>query len=185
MGGHVFIATSLDGRIATPDGGVEWLDVPEPPVGPDGTPDDAGWRDFIDGVDALVMGRNSFEKVLSFDVPWPYEIPVVVLSSVLEAVPDELAGRVEISSLGPADLVAHLAERGWRELYVDGGSVISSFLAAGLIDSLTVTQLPVILGPGIPLFGDEIDTTWLELLSSRSLSNGMVQTRYRVTGPPS
>lgn len=182
MAGHVFIATSLDGRIATPAGGVEWLDVPDAPVLPDGTPDDAGWHDFISGVDALVMGRGSFEKVRSFDVPWPYEIPVVVMSSTLRTVPDELADRVEISSLAPADLVAHLAERGWRELYVDGGKVISSFLAAGLVESLTITQLPVILGAGIPLFGDEIDTTWLELVSSRSLSNGMVQTRHRVVG---
>ena len=179
---HVFIAASVDGYSATPDGGVDWLDEPGEAVRPDGTPDDHGWPGFIERIDALVMGRGTFEKVLSFG-EWPYEIPVVVMTSSLasgELIPDHLAGKAEVSALGPAELVAQLADRGWHELYVDGGKVITAFLAADLIGELTITTIPVVLGDGIPLFGRLPASTTLELVSSRALSNGMVQTHYRV-----
>ncbi len=179
---HVFIAASVDGYIATPDGGVEWLDQPGEAVLADGTPDDHGWPGFIERIDALVMGRGTFEKVLSFG-EWPYEIPVVVMTSSASGglVPDHLVGKAEVTPLAPSDLVTALADRGWRELYVDGGKVITSFLGAGLIGEMTITTIPVVLGDGIPLFGRVPESTTLELVSSRALSNGMVQTHYRVT----
>lgn len=166
----------MDGFIATPEGGVEWLDD----VGPvDG---DMGWSDFIGGIDALVMGRGSFEKVLTFGF-WPYEVPVVVMSSTLKDVPAELADRpesstVEISDLGPNDLVAHLAERGWNNLYIDGGQLISSFMNEGLIERLTITTIPVVLGAGIPLFSNVNDLTWFDHVSAERFSNGLVSNIY-------
>ena len=183
MSCRVFIAASVDGYIAEADGGVGWLDVPPPPVLADGAPDDAGWGDFMAGVDALVMGRGTFEKVLTFG-EWPYEVPVVVVSSTLDTVPGHLAGSVEVSSLEPAALVGALAQRGWSGLYIDGGKLITSFLVEGLIDELTITRIPVVLGGGIPLFGELAESVWLDTVSSRVLSNGMVQTTYRVCPEP-
>ncbi|MEL6891117.1 MAG: dihydrofolate reductase family protein [Actinomycetota bacterium] len=179
MAGHVFIAVSVDGYIATVDGGVEWLDEPDVAVLDDGTPDDMGWTEFIDGIDALVMGRASFEKVLSFG-EWPYEVPVVVLSSTMTEVPAHLTDQAEVSALEPLVLVESLAARGWNELYVDGGRVVTSFLAAGLVSDLTITTVPVVLGGGIPLFGALPAPITLEHVMTRAFSNGMVQTRHRV-----
>jgi len=183
MSCQVFIAASVDGYIAEADDGVGWLDVPPPPVLADGSPDDAGWGEFMSGVDALVMGRGTFEQVLTFG-EWPYEVPVVVVSSTLDSVPDHLAGRVELSSLEPSALVAALEERGWSGLYIDGGKLITSFLGEGLIDGLTITTIPVVLGGGISLFGELSESVWLDTVGSRVLSNGMVQTSYRVCPEP-
>lgn len=172
MSCRVFIAVSIDGFIATADGGVEWLDDIEPVEG-----NDLGWSAFISGVDALVMGRGSFEKVLTFGF-WPYELPVVVMSSTLTGVPEELVGKVELSSLGPGELVGELADRGWSNLYIDGGKLISSFLNEGLIDSLTITTIPVVLGGGIPLFSNIDELTWLDHRTTEVFPNGLVSTTY-------
>ncbi len=174
MSSRVFIAVSIDGFIATADGGVEWLDDIEPVEG-----NDLGWSAFISEIDALVMGRASFEKVLTFGF-WPYEVPVVVASSTLTKLPDELTDKVEISSLAPRDLVTGLAERGWNNLYIDGGRLISSFLNEGLLDTLTITTIPVVLGNGIPLFSEIKSMTWLDHLSTEVFPNGLVSTTYRM-----
>lgn len=172
MSCRVFIAVSIDGFIATTDGGVEWLDDIEPVEG-----NDLGWSAFISGIDALVMGRGSFEKVLTFGF-WPYELPVVVMSSTLTDVPEELAGKVEISPLVPSELIDQLAQRGWSNLYIDGGRLISSFLNEGLIDTLTITTIPVVLGAGIPLFSNINELTWLDHGTTEVFPNGLVSTTY-------
>jgi dihydrofolate reductase len=171
----VFIAASLDGFIARPDGDIDWLHRPEY-AAHDG--DDWGYGNFIASVDALVMGRHSFEKVLSFP-SWPYDgTPVVVLTSRKLAIPAHLSDKVEPMSAAPAALVEDLAARGKEHLYIDGGITIQRFLRAGLIDEITLTQIPVLLGDGLPLFAAIGREIVLELIDSRHGDNGFVQSRY-------
>ena len=149
--GIVYIATSMDGFIARPDGDIDWLD-PDPqishPADVPGTGLQASYDQLMERVDVMVMGRGTYEKVLTFD-SWPYTVPVLVLSRSLAAGADE---RVEVVDTLDAAVsrVDQLASRG---VYVDGGQVIQSFLDADLIDEITVTRVPVIIGSGIPLFG--------------------------------
>lgn len=146
----VFIATSLDGFIARSNGDIDWLTA----ATPQGSTEDHGYHDFIAGIDVLVMGRGTFEKVLSFK-EWPYQMPVVVLSTRLlpEQIPSELQDKVEIHAGPVAELVNDLKQRGVSGVYVDGGQVIQAFLREGWIDELVITRIPILLGEGLPLFG--------------------------------
>lgn len=170
MKASVFIATSLDGFIARQDGALDWL-----PVG-GGEPH--GYPEFIATVDAIVIGRKTFETVLAFEV-WPYETkPVVVLSTTLSelTVPD---GAVcELMAGTPGEIVSRLTQRGMKHLYIDGGVTIQRFIAAGLIQHLTITRIPVLLGRGIPLFGSLSHDIRLEHLTTRSYPSGLVQSEY-------
>jgi dihydrofolate reductase len=173
----VYIAVSVDGFIARPDGDIEWLHKPEySPSAFDGL----GYDDFISTVDTIVMGRNTFEKALSFG-EWPYkEMPVLVLSSRPLEIPLQLEGKVRVDSGRPEDIVARLQSEGKRHLYVDGGATIQRFLQAGLIHEITITLIPVLLGGGIPLFGSSGDEVPLQLIAATSSGNGFVQIRYAV-----
>lgn len=172
MRASVFIATSLDGFIARPDGGLDWL-----PIG-GGEPH--GYAEFIASVDALVIGRGTFETVLAFD-EWPYGgKPVVVLSTTLSEVTVPPGAVCEVMSGDPSEIVARLARRGLKHLYVDGGVTIQRFLEAGLIQRMTITRIPVLLGAGIPLFGALSRDVWLEHVATRSFAGGMVQSEYVV-----
>ncbi len=146
--GHVFIAVSLDGFIARQDGDIDWL-MKQQTAG-----EDHGYDAFMASVDGLVMGRGSFEKVLSFN-DWPYHKPVVVLSRTLSDadIPGELRNKVRLSSLEPGELMRELGREGWQRAYVDGGKVIRSFLRVGLISDITLTHIPILIGEGLPLFG--------------------------------
>jgi len=174
--GHVFIATSLDGFIARPDGAIDWL--PEPESDPGET---YGYDRFMASVDGLVMGRNTFEKALTFGA-WPYSKPVVVMSRTLEpgSLPEDLEGQVEVSTLSPEALMHDLADRGWRRAYIDGGRIIQSFLRAGLITDMIVTRVPVLLGAGLPLFGEVDGDIRLRHAETRPYPSGLVQSRYLV-----
>ncbi len=172
----VFIATSVDGFIARPDGDVAWLHEVELIEGGD----DAGYGEFFALVDALVMGRGSFEKVLEFD-PWPYgEKPVIVLSKSLKEVPEELRDRVRIDASTPQEFVEKLSQDEYKHVYLDGGQVIRSFLRDGLVDEMTITTIPVLIGEGLPLFGKIEKDIKLKLLESKSWKNGFVQSKYQV-----
>lgn len=173
----VFIAQSLDGFIARPDHGLDWLEV-ETPEG-----EDFGYAALMERVDALVMGRNTFETVLGFDVPWPYgETPVVVLTSRPLEIPEALRGTVSRSGGTPDEVAAELAARGIREAYLDGGATIQRFLRAGLVSEMTISTIPVLIGAGIPLFGALDEDQPLELVEARGYEGGIVLSRYRV--PP-
>jgi len=174
----VFVGTSVDGFIARPNGGLDFLpaDGGEP----------HGYDEFIASVDAIVIGRNTFETVLTFE-EWPYgEKRVIVLSSRpldLSAVRD---GRIEQMSGSPDEIVAKLAASGARRLYVDGGITIQRFLRAGLVQRLIVTRVPVLIGQGIPLFGELPMDVVLQHVSTKHFPSGMVTTEYEISnGKPS
>lgn len=172
----VFIATSVDGFIARRDGDVAWLHEGEPL--PDG--EDAGYGALFNAIDALAMGLGSFKKVLSFGF-WPYENkPVIVLSKTLTEVPDHLPDVVRIDPAEPRAFVENCLEQGYKHIYLDGGQVIQSFLREGLVDEITITTIPILLGEGIPLFGEIARDIPLKLKESRSWQNGFVQSTYQV-----
>jgi dihydrofolate reductase len=173
--GHVFIATSLDGYIARPDGDIGWLLARDDPQ------EDHGYAAFIADKDAIVMGRGSYEKVATFD-PWPYDRPVFVLSRQLAGtpVPDRLRGKVRFADLAPLDAMRALEQEGVRRVYVDGGQVVQAFLRAGLIEDMVITTVPVLIGAGRKLFGELPGDRDLALVASRSFPSGLVRSTYRL-----
>jgi dihydrofolate reductase len=173
----VFIATSLDGFIARPDGSIDWLNEANTVV-PSG--EDCGYDEFMQLIDVLVMGRNTFEQVLSFDA-WPYgDRRVVVLSSKPLHLPAHLPATVSPSKEKPTELVRRLSSEGVKHLYVDGGITIQRFLSADLIDDMTITVIPVILGKGRPLFGPLEQDIPLTLVATKAYEFGFVQLKYLV-----
>ncbi|WP_417393083.1 dihydrofolate reductase family protein [Gimesia sp.] len=175
----VYIATSLDGFIARKDGALDWLPGIESPESPEG--EDYGYHEFMDSIDVLIMGRNTFETVLSFEGDWFYgNKRMIILSSHPVSIPGELSATVEASSCTPAELIKKLSEEGIQHVYVDGGITIQSFLKAGLIDELIITRIPILIGSGIPLFGEIDADIKLRHLQTQSFSNGLVQSRYQI-----
>jgi dihydrofolate reductase len=181
--GLVFIATTLDGKIARSDGSVDFLDEYQ-----NSASDDMGFSSFLDSVDALVMGRKSFDKVVSFgEEMWAYgPKPIYVWTRKVESVtiPSwlQVKGTVSPSSLSPRDLFDMLGRIGKENVYVDGGSTVREFLAEGLIQSLDIAVVPLILGPGIPLFVDHpsAKTVPLRHIRTKAYENGITQSRYEV-----
>ena len=174
MNVSVFIATSLDGFIARENGDLDWL--PDPGDGKE----DYGYREFMDTVDILVMGRNTFEKVLSFG-QWPYEDkPVVVLSSIPFEIPRDISETVESKSCSPTELVKYLSTRGANHVYIDGGKTIQGFMNEGLIQQIIITRVPVLIGSGISLFGRLNKDVKLHHVETRTFSTGLVQSTYKV-----
>jgi dihydrofolate reductase len=172
--GHVFIATSLDGFIARPDGGLDWLQVAN------AAGEDHGYDAFIASVDGIFMGRETFRVALGFD-PWPYALPLIVLSTRLEEsdLPPTLARQVSIAR-SVSGALAESAQRGWRRAYVDGGATIRSFLREGAVQDMVITRIPVLLGEGLPLFGSLPGDIALGHQGTRSFPSGLVQSRYEV-----
>jgi dihydrofolate reductase len=172
MKASVFIGTSLDGFIARPNGGLDFL----PPDG--GEPH--GYNEFIASVDAIVIGRNTFEIVLPMK-PWPYgDKRVVVLSSRPVDFSKVVGGVVEQMAGSPAEIVSKLAASGAHNLYIDGGITIQQFLRAGLIQRLIITRVPVLIGEGIPLFGSLPQDIRLRHIATRQYPSGLVSTEYHV-----
>ncbi len=171
----VYIATSLDGFIAKPDGDVEWLHDPSFTI----EGEDFGYSRFISSIDALIMGRKTFEKVLTFG-DWPYEKPVITLSSNSLIIAKELEGKIHLMNGSPSEVLNQATKKfGYKSFYIDGGTTIQRFLSAGLIDQLIITKIPVILGQGIPLFDKMNSNLNLELLDSTKFDNGFVQLTYQ------
>src|SRR5438093_8789051 len=142
-----------------------------------------GYDEFFASVDALVVGRNTFETVLELD-SWPYgSKPVFVLSSgPLRQAP--VGASVERMSGSPADIIATLADRGFEHIYVDGGVTIQRFLREGLIQRLTITRVPVLIGTGIPLFGAVDRDIRLKHIATSQYPSGLVKSEYEVIASP-
>jgi len=171
MTASVFIGVSVDGFIARKNDDLDFL------------PEDAephGYDEFIASVDAIVIGRKSFEKVLSFGT-WPYgERRVVVLSSHPLDLSKAVGGVVEQMAGSPAEIVSRLAASGAHNLYIDGGITIQGFLRAGAIQRLIITRVPVLIGEGVPLFGALPHDVRLRHVATRAYPSGLVQSEYEV-----
>jgi dihydrofolate reductase len=173
----VFVATSLDGFIARLDGSIDWLEAANKAV-PEG--EDCGFSRFFATIDLLVMGRHTFEQVKAFG-DWPYgRTPVLVLTRRHVDIPPALAGFVKSSNETPTELMQRMAMRGTRQVYVEGGLTVQTFIAAGLIDELTVTTIPILLGRGRPLFGQLTRDLQLEHQHTHAYPFGFVQSTYKV-----
>ncbi|MFN8574712.1 MAG: dihydrofolate reductase family protein [Gemmatimonadaceae bacterium] len=169
----VYIATSLDGFIARTDGGIDWL--PAPASGGE----DYGYSEFMNTVDALVMGRHTFELAMTFGT-WPYRKPVYVLTSRPESLPSLLPDRVRALSGSPREVVETVRRDGCQHVYVDGGNTIQRFLRAGLVNRMIITTIPVLIGTGIPLFGPLERDIALTHVGTRAYDDGLVQSEYRI-----
>jgi dihydrofolate reductase len=168
----VFIGTSLDGFIARPNGDLDFL--------PTGGGEPHGYNEFIASIDAIVIGRKTFETVLSFG-GWFYgDKRVVVLSSRPIDLSAVVGGVVEQMGGPPAQVVERLAASGARHLYIDGGDTIQRFLRAGLIQRLVITRVPVLIGQGVPLFGPLEHDIRLKHVTTRHFPSGLVQSEYTV-----
>ncbi|GIU46262.1 diacylglycerol kinase [Shewanella sairae] len=169
----VYIATSLDGFIADKNNQVDWLhDIPNP----DGS--DLGFGEFMARIDALVMGRNTLEIVLSFGIDWPYNKPVFVLSNTLTKVPEGLEGKVFLIKGELTEVIATLNSQGYQNLYIDGGKTIQGFLQHDLIDELIITTIPVLLGGGIPLFAELTAPLKFKHVKAERLVDCLVQNSF-------
>jgi len=167
----VFIGTSVDGFIARPNGDLDFL----PPGG--GEPH--GYKEFIATVDAIVIGRKTFETVLAME-DWPYGDKRVVVLSSRQLDLSANRGVVEQMAGAPAEIVSRLADSGARHLYIDGGITIQGFLRAGLIQRLIITRVPVLIGDGVPLFGTLPRDVQLRHIATRHYPSGLVQSEYEV-----
>jgi len=170
----VFIATSLDGYIADKEGSIDWLDMVPNPEG-----DPMGYFKFTANIDALVMGRSSFETVLGFDVDWPYKQPVFVLSNNLKSIPESHQDKAFLITGSLKEVLSQIHAKGYHRLYIDGGKTIQSFLKEDLIEDMIITTIPILLGGGIPLFGGLDSRLEFELIESKVCLNQMVQNHYR------
>lgn len=180
----VYIATSLDGYIADNDGKIDFLYTFQDPVD-----SDMGYAAFMQDVDALLMGRKTFETVLGFGIEWPYKKPVFVWTSVLKSIPIGLENKVYLISGSVADVLHAVHSKGHSILYIDGGHTIQSFLKEDLIDEMVITTVPLLLGSGIRLFGGDLAKPLMfKCAESAHFSNGLGQyrlIRYRSTATES
>lgn len=170
----VYIATSIDGYIADKNGGIDWLHEVENPEG-----SDLGFMEFMSGVDAIIMGRTTYETVLGFDVDWPYPVPVFVLSTTLRKVADGYEDKVFLVNGSIENVLQQVQDRGHKNIYIDGGRTIQSFLQKGLIDELCITTIPIVLGGGSPLFCDLETAQRFKLEKSEVLLNQLVKNTYK------
>ena len=170
MKASVFVGTSVDGFIARLDGGLDFL--PE-------NAEEHGYEAFIATVDALVIGRNTYETVLAFE-GWPYGKKPVFVLSTREIAPAPGGAVVERMSGEPAEIAKKLEASGAKHVYVDGGLTIQEFLRAGLIDDLTITRVPVLIGEGIPLFGRVLRDIPLRHVNTKQYKSGLVSSVYEV-----
>ncbi|OYW54418.1 MAG: deaminase [Rhodobacterales bacterium 17-64-5] len=173
--GHVFIATSLDGYIARPDGQLDWL------IRPEHAGEDHGYAAFMARIDAILMGRGTYEAVVGFD-PWPYDKPVLVLSRHLAGTepPDHLRSKVSFADLPPRAAMDQLGQQGAARVYVDGGQIVQAFLRQGLITDIVLSRLPVLIGAGRSLFGPTGGDIHLVHERTDTFPSGLVQSRYEV-----
>lgn len=169
-----FIAASIDGYIADKNGGLDWLySIPNPDN------NDMGFAKFMEKVDALVMGRTTFETVCGFDIEWPYNKPVFVLSNTLQTIPEKFTDKAFLVKGSLNKVLEHIHKKGFARLYIDGGKTIQNFLKEDLIDEICISTIPVILGEGIPLFTKIPVKLDFEYIESEVYLNAISQNYYR------
>ena len=170
----VFIARSMDGYIADSQGGLDWLNIiPNPDH------KDLGYESFMKEVDAIVMGRRTFQTVSSFDMKWPYSVPVFVLSSSPDIIPEDLQAKVELLNGTTGEILEQINQKGYMRLYIDGGLTIQRFLKEDLIDEIIITTIPILLGGGVSLFGELPEALEFEHVKSDLYLDALVQDRYK------
>ncbi|NKF49290.1 dihydrofolate reductase [Shewanella sp. WXL01] len=181
----VFIATSIDGYIATEDGNVDWLEQAGNQQADMSDNPDMGFNEYINSVDCMIMGRKCMEKIASFnltDEQWPYgKLPIYVLSRTMTKPPQNLVGKVEMVNDGIEALLSRLELQGLKHAYIDGGATICAFINLQLIERMIITQAPVVLGKGISLFNDIKSPVSVTQVSAQSYPNDFVQVSYRLS----
>ncbi|MGD1840008.1 MAG: dihydrofolate reductase family protein [Thermonemataceae bacterium] len=170
----VFIAKSLDGYIAGKNGELDWLYTILNPEN-----NDMGYNSLIEEIDAVVMGRTTFETVCSFGGDWPYSKHVFVLSNSLKDIPQKLNTKVTLMNGNPQEVLDKIYKKEYFKLYIDGGRTIQHFLREDLIDELRVTTIPVLLGGGFPLFGDLAAPMEFQHIASKVFLDQIVQNCYK------
>ncbi|MDH5796123.1 MAG: dihydrofolate reductase family protein [Anaplasmataceae bacterium] len=171
-----YIAVSLDGFIARDDHSIDWL--PKPDLNSN---EDYGFDDFFSSVDALVMGRNTYEIVVNSGYQWPYkEKKVFVLTNRNIEIADNIKEYVFSISGTPNEIINNLQQNNIQHIYIDGGKVIQSFLKLNLINEITITQIPILLGSGIPLFSKLNNDIYLSVISSKLYKNDLIKNHYQI-----
>lgn len=169
----VFIATSLDGYIADKNGKIDWLySIPNPDN------NDMGYVEFTNEIDALVMGRTTFETVMGFDVPWPYNKPVFVLSTTLREIPESHKNKAFLVKGTLTEILGQIHRKGYERLYIDGGKTIRNFLKDDLIDEMVLSTIPILLGGGASLFTELPKELQFELMETKTFLNQITQIHY-------
>lgn len=168
----MFVGTSLDGFIARADGAFDFL--------PSGGGEPHGYDEFMATVDALVIGRKTYETVLTLGA-WPYAAKPTFVLSTRPLAPAPVGAEVQRMSGSPAEVVSQLANRGIQHAYVDGGITIQQFLQARLIQRITITRVPVLIGTGIPLFGALPHDIALRHIATHQYASGLVKSEYEIT----
>ena len=165
----IYIAVSLDGCIARADGSIDWLDAMQLPG------EDYGYAEFFAAIDTIVLGRATSDRVLTFG-DWPFAgRKVVVLTH--RPLASKHGERGHDGALVP--LLRSLAAAGARRVYLDGGEAIRQGLRDDLVDEMTLSTVPILLGDGRPLFDRGLPESGWTLLSTRGFASGLVQSSYR------
>lgn len=187
----IFIAPSVDGYIATQDGGVHWLETAGTTVSEEEASSDLmthfnmSFPNYLQSVDCMIIGRKLMEVLSSFNLTpeqWPYgDTKIIALSSTIKEPPENLNNKVQMYSGPISELITKLENEGYKHTYIDGGTTITSFLNLQLINEMTLTQAPVLLGSGIPLFGKLDKQIRLEDAQATAFPNNFIEIKYKVT----
>jgi len=173
MSNIVYIGTSLDGHISAADGKMDWMSYVPIPEG-----DDLGFSKFMERVDAVVMGRKTFETLLEFGTGWHYPKPGIILTTTLKTVPEEFDAYVQLANGTPIEIIQLAKSQGFENLYIDGGMTIQQFLREDLIDEIIITEIPILLGGGDRLFGGLDQHLGFELTNTQILLNQLLRKHY-------
>lgn len=183
----VYIATSVDGYIAREDGSIDWLESSGKQDAEMGENADMGFGHFISSIDCLIMGRKTMEMLASFNLTpeqWPYrDVRIIALSNTVKEPPENLKHKVDMYSGDLMKLISKLEREGCKHAYIDGGKTIQAFLNLKLINEMTITLIPVLLGQGKPLFGTTTQDIKLEEAEATAFPNDSVQVQYKVSYP--
>lgn len=169
------VAVSLDGYIADKNGSVDWLSIV-----PTTDETQKDFTNFMNTVDCLVIGRNTFEVVKSFG-EWIYDKKVFVVSNSMTSIPNGYEDKIELINGLPSEIVKSIHNKGYNNLYIDGGKTIQNFLEEDLIDEMIISVVPIILGGGKSLFGEMENSKEFQLIDTKVLSDKLVQSHYKKT----